>query len=69
MSASNLFEVTSPTQFQELLSADLTRVSLINFWAPWAAPCTKMNEVVRELANKYPTALVLQVLYYHLKSF
>ncbi|PFH47997.1 hypothetical protein AMATHDRAFT_49865 [Amanita thiersii Skay4041] len=57
----NLHEVTSTTHFQELLSADLNRISLINFWAPWAEPCKQMNEVVSELAKKYPTVLFLQV--------
>lgn len=61
MAATNFHEITSPSHFQELLSADLNRVSLINFWAPWAAPCEQMNEVVAELAKKYPVALVLQV--------
>ncbi|KIY52068.1 glutaredoxin [Fistulina hepatica ATCC 64428] len=60
-SASNFYQITSPAHFQELLSADLTRVSLINFWAPWAEPCQQMNEVVRELAKKHPKALFLQV--------
>lgn len=58
---SNFFEVESPENFQELLSQDLQRVSLINFWAPWAEPCKQMNEVVQELAVKYPRLLVLQV--------
>jgi Grx4 family monothiol glutaredoxin len=57
----NLHEISSAEEFQSLLSADLTRVSLINFWAPWAEPCTQMNQVVLELARKYPTLLVLQV--------
>ncbi|KAF4596791.1 monothiol glutaredoxin grx4 [Pleurotus pulmonarius] len=57
----NFKVVESPTQFQELLSADLNRVSLINFWAPWAEPCHQMNEVVLELAKKYSQLLVLQV--------
>ncbi|RDB26107.1 Monothiol glutaredoxin-4 [Hypsizygus marmoreus] len=61
MASTNFYEVTSPTHFQELLSQDLSRVSLINFWAPWAAPCAQMNEVVQELAKKYPSVLVLQV--------
>ncbi|KAK7017334.1 monothiol glutaredoxin-4 [Favolaschia claudopus] len=61
-STSNLITVTSPTHFQSLLSADLTRVSLINFWAPWAAPCAQMNDVVAELAKKHhPRLLVLNV--------
>ncbi|KAJ8518466.1 hypothetical protein ONZ45_g4466 [Pleurotus djamor] len=53
--------ITSSAHFQELLSADLNRVSLINFWAPWAEPCKQMNEVVLELAKKYEQMLVLQV--------
>ena len=57
----NFFEVSSPEHFQSLLSTDLTRISLINFWAPWAEPCKQMNEVVFELAKKYPQLLVLQV--------
>ncbi|KAI9067711.1 glutaredoxin [Trametes sanguinea] len=57
----NFHEVQSPEHFQALLSEDLNRVSLINFWAPWAEPCKQMNEVVLELAKKYPQVLVLQV--------
>ncbi|EPQ53900.1 glutaredoxin [Gloeophyllum trabeum ATCC 11539] len=57
----NFHVVTSPTHFQELLSQDLSRVSLINFWAPWAAPCAQMNDVVLELARRHPALLVLQV--------
>ncbi|OSC96962.1 glutaredoxin [Trametes coccinea BRFM310] len=57
----NFHEVQSPEHFQALLSEDLNRVSLINFWAPWAEPCKQMNEVVLELAKKYPQILVLQV--------
>ncbi|KAJ7494809.1 glutaredoxin [Mycena galericulata] len=60
-SSPNLITVTSPTHFQTLLSADLTRVSLINFWAPWAAPCAQMNAVVAELAKKHPRILALNV--------
>lgn len=58
---SNFNVVTSAEHFQTLLSADLERVSLINFWAPWAEPCKQMNEVVVELAKKHPELLVLQV--------
>jgi len=57
----NFFKVNSPEHFQSLLSEDLQRVSLINFWAPWAEPCAQMNEVALELAKKYPTLLVLEV--------
>lgn len=57
----NFHEITSPEHFQSLLSTDLQRVSLINFWAPWAEPCKQMNEVVLELAKKFEQLLVLQV--------
>ncbi|TFK24810.1 thioredoxin [Coprinopsis marcescibilis] len=59
--STNLHQVNSPDHFKDLLSADLNRVSVINFWAPWAAPCAQMNEVFSELAKKYPATLFLQV--------
>ncbi|KAJ6488969.1 glutaredoxin [Mycena sanguinolenta] len=58
---SNLVTITSASHFQSLLSVDLNRVSLLNFWAPWAAPCAQMNEVVAELAKKHPSVLVLNI--------
>ncbi|TCD59752.1 monothiol glutaredoxin grx4, partial [Steccherinum ochraceum] len=58
---SNFSIVDSAEHFQTLLSADLNRVSLLNFWAPWAEPCKQMNDVVLELAKKYPELLVLQI--------
>ena len=61
MPDANFFIVESSEQFKELLSADLERISIINFWTPWAEPCHKMNQVVKELAEKYPAALFLQV--------
>ena len=61
MSNANHVIVQSPDHFKELLSADLNRISIINFWAPWAEPCLEMNKVVEELAKKYPAALFLQV--------
>ncbi|KAJ3997044.1 glutaredoxin [Lentinula boryana] len=58
---SNHHEVTSPSQFQQLLSTDLKRVSVLNFWAEWAEPCKQMNDVTTELAKKYPSILFLQI--------
>ncbi|KAJ7062660.1 thioredoxin-like protein [Mycena amicta] len=57
----NLIPIHSPAHIRALLSADLTRLSLISFWTPWAAPCTQMNAVVRELARRYSGMLVLTV--------
>ncbi|KAJ3808803.1 glutaredoxin [Lentinula aff. lateritia] len=58
---SNYHEVTSPLHFQQLLSSDLNRVSVLNFWAEWAEPCKQMNAVTIELAKKYPSVLFLQI--------
>ena len=57
----NLHQITATQQFQDLLNADLNRVSLINFWAPWAEPCKQMNEEVAALAKQHPNLLVLSV--------
>lgn len=58
---SNLVTVTSSEHFTSLMSADLNRVSLLNFWASWAEPCEQMNAVVQELAQKFPQVLCLNV--------
>ncbi|KAF8262805.1 glutaredoxin [Lactarius quietus] len=57
----NLHQVKSPDHFQRLLSEDLNRVSLLYFWAPWAAPCVQMTEVVIELARKYDIEKLLSL--------
>jgi thiol-disulfide isomerase/thioredoxin len=58
--SSNHIDVNSSGHFQELMGEDLTRLSVINFWAPWAAPCEQMNAVCLELANKYQQVLFLK---------
>jgi thiol-disulfide isomerase/thioredoxin len=57
----NIYQVTSPDHFKDLLSKDLQRVSLLYFWAPWAGPCKQMTEVVTELSKKYSNLLSLQI--------
>lgn len=56
----NLVDIPSTPQFQELLSKDLKRISLIYFWTSWAEPCVQMNQVVEGLAKAYPTLLALR---------
>lgn len=58
--AQNLYEVQSVKHFQDLLSEDLKRVSLIYFWTSWAEPCKQMSEVVEELSKKYRVILFLK---------
>lgn len=57
----NLVTIDSPEHFTTVMKSDLNRVTLLNFWAPWAEPCQQMNQVVSELAAKYPQAMFLQV--------
>ena len=59
--SSNHVEVTSPEHFRDLLSADLKRVSCLNFWAPWAEPCAAFNQEIEAAAAKYPSVLFLKV--------
>lgn len=56
-----LQEVQSAEEFQQLLSSNLAGLSVLNFWAPWAEPCTQMNAVTRELSDKYPAVLFLNI--------
>ncbi|KAG2750928.1 glutaredoxin [Suillus brevipes Sb2] len=57
----NLIDIPNTPQFQELLSKDLKRISLIYFWTSWAEPCVQMNKVVEGLAKAYPKLLALRV--------
>lgn len=59
--APNLVEITSPEHFKQVLSEDLNRVSVLDFWASWAKPCEKMNEAVKEMSGKYKEVLFLMV--------
>lgn len=58
---SNFVEITSPEHFKTELSKDLNRVSVLNFWAPWAEPCKAFNEAVEAEAKRFPSALFLNV--------
>ncbi|GHJ85231.1 hypothetical protein NliqN6_1633 [Naganishia liquefaciens] len=58
---SNLVEITSPEHFKQVLSEDLNRVSVLDFWASWAKPCEKMNEAVKEMSHKYSEVLFLMI--------
>jgi len=57
----NLYQVESPEQFQELLSADLERVSVLYFYADWAEPCASMTQVISALSEQHKTALFLNI--------
>ncbi|KAI3626765.1 GRX3 [Malassezia furfur] len=57
----NVVAITSPDMFTDLMQQDLERVTLLNFWAPWAQPCEQMNQAVLEFASRYPKVLFMNV--------
>lgn len=61
MSGTNYHPIETVEQFRSVMGADLERVSVLSFWAEWAAPCKEMNPVVKELAKKYETLQVLSI--------
>ncbi|GAA5884738.1 hypothetical protein JCM16303_005253 [Sporobolomyces ruberrimus] len=58
---SNHVKIDSPEHFQELLSVDLERVSVLYFRADWAEPCKTMDVVVEELAKRHSSVLFLSI--------
>ena len=60
-SLSNVVALTWPDRGTSLMQQDLNRVTLLNFWAPWAQPCEPMMATVRDLAVKYPHVLFMNI--------
>lgn len=57
----NLVTITSPDMFTGLMKQDLNRVTVLNFWAPWAQPCEPMIAAIAQLAPKYPHVLFMSI--------
>ncbi|BGP49357.1 glutaredoxin [Rhodotorula kratochvilovae] len=57
----NYHRVETPAHLQELLSADLARVSVLYFRADWAEPCKTMDGVTAELAKRWDGVLFLSI--------
>jgi thioredoxin len=47
----NLFEFTDNNFDSEALKAD--KPVLVDFWAPWCAPCRMVGPIIEELATSY----------------
>lgn len=58
---SNYHRVETPAHLQQLLAADLARVSVLYFRADWAEPCKTMDNVTTELATRWDQVLFLSV--------
>jgi thioredoxin-like negative regulator of GroEL len=59
-SMSNLIELSSDAEFQKNVETSSVPV-VLNFWASWAEPCKQMNDVFKELAEKFPAVKFVQV--------
>jgi len=49
--SSNLFEFTDSNFDNEALKTD--KPVLVDFWAPWCAPCRMVGPIIEELATNY----------------
>ena len=47
----NLIDVTDSTYEERVLKADIP--VLVDFWAPWCAPCMKLRPTFEELSAEY----------------
>ncbi|SDA03883.1 BZ3500_MvSof-1268-A1-R1_Chr11-1g03283 [Microbotryum saponariae] len=61
MAPSNYHVVTSPEHLQQVLSTDLTLVSVLYFRADWAETCQQMDQVVQQLVQRWDKVLFLSI--------
>ncbi len=47
----NLLAITDANFEQEVLKSDIP--VLVDFWAPWCAPCQMIGPIIEELASDY----------------
>ncbi|XP_030058826.1 glutaredoxin-3-like isoform X2 [Microcaecilia unicolor] len=48
-----VLEVHSAQEFDEMLRKSGNSLVVVHFWAPWVPPCSRLNEVMAELAEEY----------------
>jgi thioredoxin 1 len=51
MASQNVTEVTSDNWDQEVIQAD--KPVLVDFWAPWCAPCRQLTPTIDKIANDF----------------
>ena len=55
----HIFNATQANFEQEVLQASLTTPVLVDFWAPWCAPCKTLGPILEKIVASYNGALKL----------